>query len=299
MSRTPSEQLRWERLASNLRVEGALLQVLDLCEDYDVVVFKGGLLTRRLYGDLRERASADNDLLVRGADGPALVSRLTSHGYRPLPGLDAHRALVRTGQVALWPDGKMDAPSLDLHVEAFSRNFFHVSEDAVWSRLEVVDLHGRPIRTFNAALSLTHLAAHFYQHLLDVALLKDLARAWDSFGEQLSSEELWGTAHATCGVAALEYALGVCRQMFGTRGIPPARTRRARLALDHFGHRWLAGHPRGSLRGLLAVCVCGPAQLPRALWRGFFPEGDELVSNYGEGSRLSLVVRHWGHRFFD
>ena len=299
MSRADSDQAGWERLASNLRVERALLDALQICQGFEVAVFKGGLLTRRLYGDLRQRASADNDLLVRTADGAAVLDRLTSHGYRALPGLDARRALIRTGQVALWPGGNLDAPSLDLHTEAFSRNFFSVAEESVWSRLETVELHGQRIKTFNAALSLAHLVAHFYQHLLDVSLLPDIARAWERFGASLPRQELLDVTRETCGMPALEYALGLCRHSVRAEMIPVPQTRRVRFLLQNYGPVWLSKRPRSAFRGFLSVCVCGPAQLPRALWRGFFPEGDELVSNYGVGSRFSLVIRHWGHRFFD
>lgn len=290
----------WERLAQNLRVERGLLAGLDVLSDIPIVVFKGGALTRRLYGDLRKRASADNDLMVRHRDAGRALDRLLAHGYQPAAGLDAERALARTGQVALFPGGDFDAPSLDLHAEPFSRNFFQVDEDYLWSRLEVVDIHGRSIPTFDAPLALTHMVAHFFQHLLEVSQLQHIGWAWDRFGRELDRAELVEVAERTSGVAALEYALGLAAEYGFVRGPrPECSSARARLALRCFGRRWLESQPRGSARGLVAVLVADPARLPRALGRGLFPEQDELTSIYGEGSPVSLLFQHWRHRIFD
>lgn len=116
----------WERLATNLRVERALLDVLDLLPEFRVVVFKGGLLTRLIYGDLRKRASADNDLWIEEPDCSTALRRLLDAGFLPLPGIDPERAMRRNGQVALWPGGVMGEVSLDLHAEPFMAALFPV-----------------------------------------------------------------------------------------------------------------------------------------------------------------------------
>lgn len=289
----------WERLASNLRVERALLSALDLLEGIPVVVFKGGLLTRRIYGDLRLRSSADNDLLVRRVDAHRALERFASRGFVPLEGLDAHRALDRTGQVALWMHGDFDLPSVDLHVEAFSRNFFSVDEATIWSRLETVELHGRSVQTFDGSLTMAHLVAHFFQSLLERRQLADIAAAWRHFGENLardadSSPAFWATIDQTVGRAALEYALGLA--LAGSAVPFEARSARARRALEFWGRVWLDENPATSLRGLVAVLVADPRHLFRSLYRGFCPELDELHSLYGSGHPVRLLLTHWRHR---
>ena len=109
------EQIDLERMATNLRMEDELLGVLTLLDSLPVVVFKGPLLTRLIYGDLRQRASADNDLWVAEPHIGQALARLLAHGYRATPGLDPEGALRRVGQVALFhPEPRR--PSVDLHV---------------------------------------------------------------------------------------------------------------------------------------------------------------------------------------
>lgn len=294
------ETLAWERLATNLRVERVLLEALEALDGLDVVVFKGGLLTRRIYGDLRSRASADNDLLVRSADGPEALGRLMARGYAALPGLDATRALVRNGQVALFRGAAGDEPSLDLHVSAFSPYFFSVAPDVVWSHLETVSLHGRQVTTFDAPLAFCHMVAHFLQHLLEVAQLEHIGRAWETLGRAVPSAELRAVAARTCGEASLEYVLGLAAE-FGhvSAETLPMTKSRARLAARVAGRPFLDRGPTSGLRALVVLWVTGPGRLPAALTRGFLPEMDELVALYGEGSRGRLLLRHWQHRVRD
>ncbi|HSC88141.1 MAG TPA: nucleotidyltransferase family protein [Polyangiaceae bacterium] len=293
------DALAWERLATNLRVERELLEVLDALAPLHVAVFKGGLLTRRLYGDLAARASADNDLAVRRGDAAAALERLLQRGYRALPGLDPRRALTRTGQVALFPEGDVAAVSLDLHVEPFSRNFFAVDEQTIWSRLEEVELHGRRVWTFDASLTLCHMVAHFVQHLLEAEQLRHIGRAWAAWGHTLDPAALRGLAARTCSVEGLEYALGLAEQLGHTEGrAVTVTTARARWALRRFPAGSLL-RLRSSVRGLLAVLVVGPGRLPRALRRGFLPEGDELEALYGAGRGVGALWKHWRHRLLD
>lgn len=286
---SPSEQQdQWERLATNLRVEGALLPVLDCLSGLPVVVFKGALLTRLLFGDLRRRASADNDLWVPERYAEEALSRLLSTGFCPLPGLDASRALKRAGQVALWPGGDFDAVSCDLHLAPFARGMFSVDEDVLQKHLVVVPLHGREVTTFDKPLAFVHLVAHYLQHRLERSHLWEIAVAWDSW--ELEEAELLELAKQTCTQPALEFAV-VAAQNTGwmTRPAFAARHPRARVLL----HLTDSGQKIGgeSSARLLSLFLAAPLRVPRQLWSGVLLEPDDLRARYGAGSRVLQTLR--------
>lgn len=283
-----SSQDEWERLATNLRVEKALLEVLDLLADFPVVVFKGGLLTRLIYGDLRKRASADNDLWIEEPACSRVLQRLLGAGFRPLSGIDPDAALRRYGQVALWPRGDLGEVSLDLHAQPFMGELFSVKNEDLRAHLIEVPLHDRTVLTFDKPLSLVHMVAHYLQHRLERDHLEEIGAAWDRW--QLDEDELRVLARHTCTEPALEHALLLCAELGHCQKRPLAvKTRRARLC----GH---LDSPRRSqlppTRGRIAsYLLAAPQRLPRAAFSGVFLESDDLVSRYGKGSRVSQTWR--------
>lgn len=279
----------WERLATNLRVEGALLSALDLLRDFPVVVFKGAVLTRLIYGDLRQRASADNDLWVRSARSHAALDHLLAHGYEPLLGLDPHAALRRVGQVALWPHGDLEQPSLDLHEAAFSSRFFRASERALSEHLMEVELHGRRVLTFDRPLALCHQVAHWVQHHLDPAHLPTIADSWSAWRRTwlTSTSGLSALGQQTCTEEALSLALALAHPQASPPLPLPGRARFIHSGIEGWG---LPSHHL--LRKLSSLFLVAPHRLPEGMLGALLLEPDELRSRYGSGSRARLIGHH-------
>jgi hypothetical protein len=295
MSASTRDASPFELLATNLRVEGALLEALTLLEGLPIVVFKGTALTRQLYGDLRKRASADNDLFVPEAQAGAALERLLRAGYLTVPGLDAAAALAGAGQVALWPRGDFDAVSLDLHREPFSRPYFVVDEALLLAHLEPVELQGRTVQTFSRALAFAHLVAHFVQHHLDRELLPTLAEAWNSWQPELSGAEAAGLRARTGTAEAADYALRLAQAKGLLRAPVPGRPgRRASLVLAVWGPlRDQRGRPpRDLVRKALALYLASPDRLLRGVLHAALLRPDDLAARYGRGSRALLTARH-------
>lgn len=270
----------WERLAVNLRVEASLIGALDLLADFPVVVFKGAILTRLIYGDLRARASCDNDIWIRTSVAKSALERLLTAGFRPVPGLDAHGAFRRTGQVDLWPGGEMGQPSLDLHRAPFSIRYFSVREETLLSNLMIIRIHDRDVQTFNRRLALTHLVAHYIQHHFDDALLVDVGEAWDRWQNELDG--LWGLAAKTCTNSALLFTLHRAYHKGHCRIPPPAPLcARGRLVTALVDEAPLT-HPLG--QKFLSLLLTDPQRLPRGIWGSVFLEKDDLESRYGVGT---------------
>lgn len=276
-------QLQWERLATNLRVEEALLEVLELLKGFRVVVFKGGLLTRQIYGDLRQRASADNDIWIEEPDCRRALEILLYAGYRPLEGLEARAALRRYGQVALWPDQDMDRVSIDLHAEPFMGSLFTVEREAIQRHIVETSLHERSVLTFDEYLAFVHMVAHFLQHRLERDHLEEIGAAWEKW--DLDESRLRALARSTCSEPALEHAIHLCSVLGHCRKAPlPRTTRRARLcALLDGASRSQLPPTKGRLASFL---LAAPHRLPGAVVSAILLEDDDRISRYGPGSRL-------------
>lgn len=279
----------WERLATNLRVQSALPGVLDVLSDLTVVVFKGALLTERVYGDLRLRASADNDLFVPASEAPVALERLLARGLRPLPGIDPRAALNEAGQVALWPNGDVNQVSLDLHQRPFSLPYFDVPESLVLGHLEETTFLGRPVLTFDRPLTLCHLVAHFVQHHLDRDHLPLIAAATRAFA--LDARELTALATQTGTLEAMDYALSVAAERGLLERGARWQTRRARQVR----RLWPSERerpPREVLRKALSLYLASPRNFARGVAGSVWLRPDDLRSRYGNGPRLLLSFRH-------
>jgi Uncharacterised nucleotidyltransferase len=280
--------LEWERLATNLRVEAALLEALDVLQGFSVIVFKGAILTRLIYGDLRARASSDNDIWIPASEASAALDRLLEAGFLPAQGIDARAAVRRVGQVALWPNGDTERPSLDLHLAPFSSRYFSVREEVLNGNLLAVDIHQREVLTFSRPLAMTHLVAHYIQHHFEDDHLKDLGAAWDSWQPILGG--IMALAAQTCTKEALLFTLHRTYQLGHCRIPPPAplygRSRIVTAVVDKPGF----GHPLG--RKFLSLFLTSPRRLPEGAWGSVFLEQDDLDSRYGVGTPWRQYWRH-------
>lgn len=291
-----------EVLATNLRVLAALHRVLDLLSELPVVVFKGPLLTMRLYGGLHARASADNDLWLPESSVREALRRLLAAGFTAGPHVEPFAALTWRGQVALWPEGDVDQVSLDLHARPFARPFFSVDDSVLSEHLELDLSTGRPITTFDRRLAFCHAVAHYVQHHLADSQLEVTRRLWlenvawsdssaePSFDLNEGDGELLRLVDRTCGRAAAELALDRCRSLDGRprRGILRAPRARA-VAL---GLAWFGGAPPGVVRKFLALYLTAPERLTSGAWAAAFPPSAVLHEQYGLGPRPWLLLKH-------
>jgi hypothetical protein len=288
-----------EVLATNLRVVSSLHRALDLLGGLPVVVFKGPLLTARVYGRLSARASADCDLWVPESRAEEALERLLAAGFRPSPHLDAARALERRGQVALWPRGDLEQVSIDLHARPFSRPYFEVDESVLEAHLEVDVTFGRTITTFDLRLAFCHAVAHYVQHHLADSYLDVVGRLWALLapGPPASAPlhlaapgDLMALIAQTCGVPATEVALHRHARLHGKGPPEAAQEWRARVVgrvLDAFD-----GAPPGLVRKFLSLYLVRPERLPSGVWEAAFPPEDVLREQYGLGPRVGLQLRH-------
>jgi hypothetical protein len=294
------EQQELERLATNLRVEDALLDILASLDPIPVVVFKGPILTRMIYGDLRKRASADNDIWVSAPAVYQALDRLLDFGYRPLRELNPRSAIRRVGQVALFhPDARV--PSVDLHAEPFSGRFFSVNEQLLRSHLVDFTLHGCTVQTFDRPLAFVHMVAHFIQHHCEEALLTDIGEAWRSWSHEPAVRiAIFKLAPKTCTVPALLLVLrlielrlprheGTLSPTIPVTVIPMWARVRVKTALRLLGG---ARRPNALLSQFLALFVVAPHRLPLGMVRALLLEQDDLASRYGPGRREALLFQH-------
>lgn len=288
-----------EVLATNLRVVSSLHRALDLLAGLPVVVFKGPILTARVYGRLSARASADSDLWVRKSRVEEALQRLLAAGFRPSPHLDAARAIERRGQVALWPEGDLEQVSIDLHARPFSRPYFEVDESVLEQHLEVDVTFGRAITTFDLRLAFCHAVAHYVQHHLADSYLDVVGRLWALLAPEpgawaplhlAAPGDLMALIDRTCGVPAAQVALRRHAVLHGRSPVDDQHQWRARAVgsvLDAFG-----GAPPGLMRKFLSLYLVRPERLPSGAWEAAFPPEDVLREQYGLGPRVGLSLRH-------
>jgi len=289
-----------EVLATNLRVIASLHRALDLLAGLPVVVFKGPILTARLYGSLGARASADCDLWVPEPGARVALERFLAAGFVASPGLDPFAALAWRGQVALWPGGDHGQVSVDLHARPFARPYFEVDDSVLREHLEVDTTFGRAVTTFDERLAFCHSVAHYVQHHLADARLDVVQRLAGRLAlEQASVATSASAADAdpglvdlierTVGGAAVELAL---RRAASQRGTTPGPCRHRRAAQVEWVLAAFKGAPPGVVRKFAALYLASPGRLPSGMWAAAFPPSDVLHEQYGIGSRAGLLVRH-------
>lgn len=272
-------------LAWNLALEAELVRVLALLDPLEVVVFKGPLLTRQIYGDLRQRISSDNDLLIRPEDVGHVLWVLFEDGYEPLPYDVPERTLRATGRTTLLKRVEGMLHSVDLHTEAFSRPHFSVPDGLVREHLEGVEVHGRTMLRFDRHLAFAHLVAHFVQHRFEQHILRDLGAAWTRWQVDLRGIGYREFAARTCTVEALEYSL-TAAQALGFSDGPSlgATTKRARLVLRGFRPERIQEPVHlGYVRGFWSTLLVRPSAVPKLAWRGIvLPEHELEVRHQAE-----------------
>ena len=149
-----------------LRLTRELLALLDIFDRnrIRVIPFKGPVLAVQLYGDPAARQYDDLDILVRQWQFNQALALLHAQGYEPSPKLrrvPLHRWLRLAGQCHLV----REAVRVELHFALGSFGFpVPLDFDTLWSRLELVRLGGRSVRTISREDLALYLAAHGAKH---------------------------------------------------------------------------------------------------------------------------------------
>ncbi len=178
----------------NLLLVGELLRVVEALASCGVqgVAYRGPVLARRAYGDVRLRQFNDLDLLVRQGDVERATSCLVSLGYREKNphAVDArvnarcmhHQAFVREGGRVL----------LELHWQITPRYFGYTLDASLWDRLDSVELAQARVPTLGSedllVVLCVHGALHGWSRLAWICDVAELAAAQQALDWDLALE---------------------------------------------------------------------------------------------------------------
>jgi hypothetical protein len=129
----------------------------------DVLVLKGGALTRFYSGDLGLRPMRDVDVLVPPGHTKRAVVTLSSLGYEPAGiGVSCLWRYARHHSPG-WPFVAPDAPDVDLHWNALHESRQPDADDDFWQAATALDFQGVVVRALNATDQLLHVCVHGLQ----------------------------------------------------------------------------------------------------------------------------------------
>lgn len=281
---------------------GSIGRALDAA-GIEYAVLKGLPLAVRLTGriDGRQRRIRDNDILVRRRDVHRAVETLEQLGYAPLPGLTLESQLDVNFELELYrrsPEGM--SLCAEVHWAPFPPLLYPVDETYLWSRMETVVVGEHPVAVLDRPLTVLQLASHFVQHAASVDwVLRDLAMAWNSWGELMDPDDLRQVANRT----GLRHVLAFSLAVAGDRGLlhrppPDLASTRARVLRVLLPTSRL-GPPQAlpTLRRSLELSMLAPArQIPVWLWSRVAPPPSLMAAYFGlpKGERVRL--RHYASR---
>ncbi len=168
----------------SLFLTAELLKVIDLMSSEGIccLPFKGPMLGMLCYGDLSLRECDDIDLLISPKEIWRAKESLQSHGYdfwRHCSESDQKR-LLRKGWAFTFTHSKTNL-HVDLHWRFTAPGFsFPFDVEALWNRLETVQLSGREVLAFPAEdvilLHCVHGSKHQWERLEWIYALSGLLR---------------------------------------------------------------------------------------------------------------------------
>jgi hypothetical protein len=188
-------QLLWrENAERNLLLTGELVRVLTaLASDgVQAVPFRGPVLAKRAYGDIRLRQFNDLDVLVRRGDVSRASACLASLGYREW---DRSSVPVRTREQVMHH--RVFSPNqgralLELHWQITPRWFGYALDAGAWGRLDRLELAGQQVAVLAAEdLLISHCLHGALHGWTRLAWIADVARVlaaepsmdWERLGQ--------------------------------------------------------------------------------------------------------------------
>lgn len=166
----------------NLLQTHALLTLLDLFRNHGIpaVPYKGPVLGATIYGNLALRPFCDLDVVVPKRDVQLAKMLLFDQWFRPSELMNAaeEKAYMRRQHACSFVCDA-DRISVELHWDVAPKHFAVTFDmDALWSRLQTVDLCGKAVQSLSTADLLLMLCIHGAKHrwcrlswICDVALL--------------------------------------------------------------------------------------------------------------------------------
>ncbi|MGI9175283.1 MAG: nucleotidyltransferase domain-containing protein [Rhodothermales bacterium] len=154
------------------------------------VPFKGPVVAAMAYGDITLRPFGDLDVLVKSADVQAATELLKENGFEEALPMGAGTGKTATWRLYLpfqrpWEnangyirDGGTDAQvPVDLHWGIAPRYFtYSLDPEALWQRLQPLEVAGQTVRTFSPEDTLLHLCLHgTIHHWATLRLVCDVA----------------------------------------------------------------------------------------------------------------------------
>jgi len=153
--------------ASNLRMTGELIGLLDLFGDHGIaaIPYKGPTLAALAYGNLAFREFSDLDLLLHERDLAKARGLLTALGFRLGSSLTSAQEVAYVTSIRELPLVSPEGILVELHVEINPRDYgFPLDLDRLEERLLPVRLVGRNVPTFSVEDLLLILCAHGERH---------------------------------------------------------------------------------------------------------------------------------------
>lgn len=302
--RSGSLDMTAETVAHNLGIAAEMQRVVRALNSAHIsnIVLKGIPLCERIGEGLDRRAIADNDILVHRKDVPRAMEALEQLGYRSLSWRSVDRDLEEGFEHPLSrPDVDGRPLFCELHWNVFPPSLFRVNESTLWTRSVSVDVLGAPIRVFEPALQLLHLASHAVQHeLCEPRTLEVFGRAWSRWNREVDAAELERLADEVGIGTVLEYVVEMARELGfvdGSSTLLPSR--RVALAKRLLAPRRLLEpaedrYPERYLRASIVLMLVPPVRALKHLVARVVPPPEKLVRQRGAGAiALHYVSRPW------
>jgi len=131
----------------------------------EAVPFKGPALSLMAYGDITYRSFSDLDIMVHKDDVLPAKDILISRGYKPQVSFTAKQEQNILKNVCEY-NFVRENPSLLVEIHwRFHTDFYSVPvSEGIWSRLESINLEGKPIPSFSADDLVLVLSSHAARH---------------------------------------------------------------------------------------------------------------------------------------
>lgn len=188
-------------IRKNLLLTGELIKILEILKSngFDVIPYKGPVLSYSVFGNLFFREFDDLDVIIKKSDALKIKSILSSEGYEPAFYLkeDMEDVFLKSQNEIILRNEK-----IGLNIEfqwKFSSNFFSfpiVPESILGEKTENIDLNNHKISVFtreNTLLILClHAAGHHWSRLAWICDIAELIEYNLNWNEILDNATLLG-----------------------------------------------------------------------------------------------------------
>ncbi len=301
----------------NLRMLGLLRRFLLKAQEagIDVILLKGALLAKWVYGDMGLRPMNDLDLLCRKEDEPALQKILEGMGGFRANSLTGRESVLSPVQVSVIEKLNHSAPwwfpdicRIEVHYHLLSRSVVDDTwlQEALWANAVISEWDGLKVRSLDPCHQLIHLASHLSKHLKEQAFnlywFADIREALRIHRTVLNPQTLVLQAQRL----GLEQD---CARVFRLIGEPwggepglddEASTRSIAALMNTVMQAAVMGNSKRTVSGYISMirAVRHVGDFPdkaRYLRDLFFPPASKLVHEYQTRNRFILPLLYFVH----